>query len=89
MLQLQLSILLLHRHHYAACWLVLIGYLLDLADGAVARQLNACSALGKWTVPLGLVRSRIKSQPEAEISFPLLLSKCWIFSHLPHLPCLL
>ncbi|XP_076840185.1 transmembrane protein 269 isoform X3 [Brachyhypopomus gauderio] len=36
----------LNSHHYAACWLVLIGYLLDLADGAVARQLNACSALG-------------------------------------------
>ncbi|XP_036386641.1 transmembrane protein 269-like [Megalops cyprinoides] len=31
---------------YAACWLVLIGYLLDLADGAVARRLDACSALG-------------------------------------------
>lgn len=37
----------LFRHNHAACWLVLIGYLLDLADGAVARQLNACSALGK------------------------------------------
>ncbi|KAK2825049.1 hypothetical protein Q7C36_018976 [Tachysurus vachellii] len=36
----------LNGHHYAACWLVLIGYLLDLADGAVARQLNACSTLG-------------------------------------------
>ncbi|KAM9445914.1 transmembrane protein 269 isoform 2-T2 [Clarias gariepinus] len=36
----------LNGHHYAACWLVLIGYLLDLADGAVARRLNACSALG-------------------------------------------
>lgn len=36
-----------HSHHHAACWLVLIGYLLDLADGAVARQLNACSALGE------------------------------------------
>ncbi|XP_062871283.1 transmembrane protein 269 isoform X1 [Trichomycterus rosablanca] len=36
----------LNGHHYAACWLVLIGYLLDFADGAVARQLNACSALG-------------------------------------------
>uniref|UniRef100_A0A3Q3ICX3 Uncharacterized protein n=1 Tax=Monopterus albus TaxID=43700 RepID=A0A3Q3ICX3_MONAL len=33
-------------HLHAACWLVLIGYLLDLADGAVARQLDACSALG-------------------------------------------
>ncbi|XP_052341034.1 transmembrane protein 269 isoform X2 [Oncorhynchus keta] len=31
---------------HAACWLVLIGYLLDLADGAVARRLDACSALG-------------------------------------------
>ncbi|XP_052341035.1 transmembrane protein 269 isoform X3 [Oncorhynchus keta] len=30
---------------HAACWLVLIGYLLDLADGAVARRLDACSAL--------------------------------------------
>ncbi|XP_012690458.1 transmembrane protein 269 isoform X1 [Clupea harengus] len=36
----------LNGHQYAACWLVLIGYLLDLADGAVARRLNACSALG-------------------------------------------
>ncbi|XP_046895708.1 transmembrane protein 269 isoform X1 [Hypomesus transpacificus] len=36
----------LNGHHYAACWLVLIGYLLDLADGAVARRLDACSALG-------------------------------------------
>ncbi|XP_055043725.2 transmembrane protein 269 isoform X5 [Misgurnus anguillicaudatus] len=36
----------LSGHHHAACWLVLIGYLLDLADGAVARQLDACSALG-------------------------------------------
>ncbi|KAJ8372067.1 hypothetical protein AAFF_G00294810 [Aldrovandia affinis] len=36
----------LNGHQYAACWLVLIGYLLDLADGAVARQLGACSALG-------------------------------------------
>lgn len=36
----------LNGRHYAACWLVLIGYLLDLADGAVARQLDACSALG-------------------------------------------
>ncbi|XP_016391144.1 CDP-diacylglycerol--serine O-phosphatidyltransferase-like [Sinocyclocheilus rhinocerous] len=32
----------LNGHHHASCWLVLIGYLLDLADGAVARQLNAC-----------------------------------------------
>ncbi|KAL3059444.1 hypothetical protein OYC64_014119 [Pagothenia borchgrevinki] len=36
----------LQGHHHAACWLVLIGYLLDLADGAVARRLGACSALG-------------------------------------------
>uniref|UniRef100_A0A8C2WTG8 cardiolipin synthase (CMP-forming) n=1 Tax=Cyclopterus lumpus TaxID=8103 RepID=A0A8C2WTG8_CYCLU len=36
----------LNGHHHAACWLVLIGYLLDLADGAVARRLGACSALG-------------------------------------------
>ncbi|XP_068452925.1 transmembrane protein 269-like isoform X2 [Clinocottus analis] len=36
----------LNGHHHAACWLVLIGYLLDLADGAVARQLGACSVSG-------------------------------------------
>uniref|UniRef100_A0AAY5LBD7 Transmembrane protein 269 n=2 Tax=Esox lucius TaxID=8010 RepID=A0AAY5LBD7_ESOLU len=36
----------LNGHKHAACWLVLIGYLLDLADGAVARRLDACSALG-------------------------------------------
>ncbi|KAM4703220.1 transmembrane protein 269 [Rhinophrynus dorsalis] len=36
----------LNGHHQAACWLLLIGFMLDLADGAVARQLNACSALG-------------------------------------------
>ncbi|XP_034028977.1 transmembrane protein 269-like [Thalassophryne amazonica] len=37
----------LNGHHHAACWLVLTGYLLDLADGAVARRLDACSALGE------------------------------------------
>uniref|UniRef100_A0A8C4SC56 cardiolipin synthase (CMP-forming) n=1 Tax=Erpetoichthys calabaricus TaxID=27687 RepID=A0A8C4SC56_ERPCA len=37
---------ILKGHHYFASWLLLIGYLLDLADGAVARQLNACSSLG-------------------------------------------
>ncbi|KAM9785603.1 transmembrane protein 269 [Neosynchiropus ocellatus] len=37
----------LNGHHHAACWLVLIGYLLDLADGAVARTLEACSKLGE------------------------------------------
>ncbi|XP_057714676.1 transmembrane protein 269 isoform X2 [Corythoichthys intestinalis] len=36
----------LDGHHHTACWLLLIGYLLDLADGAVARRLDACSALG-------------------------------------------
>ncbi|XP_061758927.1 transmembrane protein 269 isoform X3 [Nerophis ophidion] len=36
----------LSGHNHAACWLLLIGYLLDLADGAVARRLDACSALG-------------------------------------------
>uniref|UniRef100_A0A8C2WJY0 Transmembrane protein 269 n=1 Tax=Cyclopterus lumpus TaxID=8103 RepID=A0A8C2WJY0_CYCLU len=36
----------INGHHHAACWLVLIGYLLDLADGAVARRLGACSASG-------------------------------------------
>ncbi|XP_053136720.1 transmembrane protein 269 isoform X2 [Hemicordylus capensis] len=33
------------QSHYA-CLLILIGFLLDLADGAVARQLKACSDLG-------------------------------------------
>ncbi|XP_029433906.1 transmembrane protein 269 [Rhinatrema bivittatum] len=32
--------------HSQACWLLLTSYLLDLADGAVARLLNACSLLG-------------------------------------------
>ncbi|XP_072305361.1 transmembrane protein 269 isoform X2 [Eucyclogobius newberryi] len=36
----------LNGYHHAACWLVLIGYMLDLADGAVARRFDACSALG-------------------------------------------
>ncbi|KAK9391962.1 CDP-diacylglycerol-serine O-phosphatidyltransferase [Crotalus adamanteus] len=36
----------LNGHYHYACWLVLTGFVLDLADGAVARQLNACSALG-------------------------------------------
>nr|XP_020637755.1 transmembrane protein 269 [Pogona vitticeps] len=36
----------LNGHYHYACWLVLSGFLLDLADGAVARHLNACSALG-------------------------------------------
>ncbi|XP_062449593.1 transmembrane protein 269 isoform X2 [Rhea pennata] len=33
------------RYDYS-CWLLLVGFLLDLADGAVARRLDACSALG-------------------------------------------
>uniref|UniRef100_A0A4W5LC00 Transmembrane protein 269 n=1 Tax=Hucho hucho TaxID=62062 RepID=A0A4W5LC00_9TELE len=41
----------LNGHQHAACWLVLIGYLLDLADGAVARRLDACSALVTSTLP--------------------------------------
>ncbi|KFQ40767.1 hypothetical protein N332_09434, partial [Mesitornis unicolor] len=36
----------LNRQHERSCWLLLVGFLLDLADGAVARQLDACSALG-------------------------------------------
>ncbi|XP_043531454.1 transmembrane protein 269 isoform X2 [Chiloscyllium plagiosum] len=36
----------LNEHHHCACWLLFFGFLLDLADGAVARQLNACSVLG-------------------------------------------
>ncbi|XP_047904588.1 transmembrane protein 269 isoform X3 [Anser cygnoides] len=36
----------LNRQYHHSCWLLLGGFLLDLADGAVARQLNACSALG-------------------------------------------
>ncbi|XP_069731078.1 chymotrypsin-like elastase family member 3B isoform X5 [Phaenicophaeus curvirostris] len=36
----------LNRQYQYSCWLLLVGFLLDLADGAVARRLNACSALG-------------------------------------------
>ncbi|NXS53085.1 TM269 protein, partial [Brachypteracias leptosomus] len=36
----------LNRQYSYSCWLLLVGFLLDLADGAVARRLNACSALG-------------------------------------------
>ncbi|XP_061299410.1 transmembrane protein 269-like isoform X2 [Pezoporus flaviventris] len=36
----------LNRQHHHSCWLLLVGFLLDLADGAVARRLDACSALG-------------------------------------------
>ncbi|KAM6312797.1 transmembrane protein 269 [Podargus strigoides] len=36
----------LNRQSHHSCWLLLVGFLLDLADGAVARQLDACSALG-------------------------------------------
>ncbi|KAM8927904.1 transmembrane protein 269 [Pelodytes ibericus] len=36
----------LNGYRQWSCWLLLIGFMLDLADGAVARQLNACSALG-------------------------------------------
>ncbi|XP_040182971.1 transmembrane protein 269 isoform X5 [Rana temporaria] len=36
----------LNGYRQWACWLLLIGFMLDLADGAVARQLNTCSALG-------------------------------------------
>ncbi|NWU73625.1 TM269 protein, partial [Pterocles burchelli] len=39
-----LSVLPSQYHH--SSWLLLVGFLLDLADGAVARQLDACSALG-------------------------------------------
>ncbi|NXA01375.1 TM269 protein, partial [Nesospiza acunhae] len=35
-----------NRQYQYSCWLLLLGFLLDLADGAVARQLDACSALG-------------------------------------------
>ncbi|NXA09914.1 TM269 protein, partial [Sapayoa aenigma] len=35
-----------NRQYQLSCWLLLLGFLLDLADGAVARQLDACSALG-------------------------------------------
>ncbi|NWT18638.1 TM269 protein, partial [Vireo altiloquus] len=35
-----------NRQYQHSCWLLLLGFLLDLADGAVARQLDACSALG-------------------------------------------
>ncbi|KAJ6656793.1 hypothetical protein lerEdw1_003124 [Lerista edwardsae] len=37
----------LNGQSHCACWLVLTGFLLDLADGAVARRLDACSALGE------------------------------------------
>ncbi|NXH19744.1 TM269 protein, partial [Bucco capensis] len=36
----------LNRQYSHSCQLLLVGFLLDLADGAVARWLNACSALG-------------------------------------------
>ncbi|KAM8796375.1 transmembrane protein 269 [Eudromia elegans] len=36
----------LNGRYDSSCWLLLVGFLLDLADGAVARQLDACSALG-------------------------------------------
>ncbi|XP_072773478.1 transmembrane protein 269 isoform X2 [Taeniopygia guttata] len=36
----------INRQYQYSCWLLLLGFLLDLADGAVARQLDACSALG-------------------------------------------
>ncbi|NXC38105.1 TM269 protein, partial [Penelope pileata] len=36
----------LNRQYHCSCWLLLVSFLLDLADGAVARQLDACSALG-------------------------------------------
>ncbi|NWR81862.1 TM269 protein, partial [Centropus unirufus] len=35
-----------NRQYQNSCWLLLVGFLLDLADGAVARRLDACSALG-------------------------------------------
>ncbi|NXI35067.1 TM269 protein, partial [Galbula dea] len=35
-----------NRQYSHSCQLLLVGFLLDLADGAVARWLNACSALG-------------------------------------------
>lgn len=41
----------LPRQYPHSCWLLLVGFLLDLADGAVARHLNACSALGECAPP--------------------------------------
>lgn len=39
------------RQYQYSCWLLFLGFLLDLADGAVARQLDACSALGECVPP--------------------------------------
>ncbi|XP_043919182.1 transmembrane protein 269 [Protopterus annectens] len=36
----------LNGMHTIACYLLLAGFLFDMADGAVARSLNACSSLG-------------------------------------------
>ncbi|NXI90110.1 TM269 protein, partial [Psophia crepitans] len=41
----------LNRQYHHSCWLLLVGFLLDLADGAVARWLDACSALGDRLAP--------------------------------------
>uniref|UniRef100_A0A8C3J4K2 TM269 protein n=1 Tax=Calidris pygmaea TaxID=425635 RepID=A0A8C3J4K2_9CHAR len=41
----------LPRQYHHSCWLLLVGFLLDLADGAVARRLDACSALGESIPP--------------------------------------
>lgn len=70
---------------------MLIGYLLDLADGAVARQLNACSALGKWTVPLRLATKLYQKSTWSRDKFPtstFLVTICLKFVHPPQI-CLL
>ncbi|OCT56953.1 hypothetical protein XELAEV_18004193mg [Xenopus laevis] len=46
MMGLTSVLLSLNGCRHEACWLLLVSFMLDLADGAVARQLNACSALG-------------------------------------------
>ncbi|CAG03828.1 unnamed protein product [Tetraodon nigroviridis] len=73
----------LNGRHHAACWLVLIGYLLDLADGAVARQLNACSALGAKLddfadfTTFGIATSLLLRTPDL---FDNILCMCYVLS---------
>lgn len=67
------------RQHHHSCWLLLVGFLLDLADGAVARQLDACSALGEsLPPPRGPATPASPLPPPCSGSCPLAARRCQI-----------
>lgn len=59
---------------YAAAWVVLFAALSDLADGIVARRLNAQTEFGRWVDPL-----------VDRVFFFTLLAMLWYYDTLPWL----